>query len=549
MKYLDEYKADIESGKAIVNKWILANFSMVEKGLANKDFFYDSKKADLAINFIELFCHHVEGKTENLKLEIWQKYFYACMFGLVDENGLRHFREYVLTMGRKQGKSLMASSTEVKVAYTENEPGMQIYNIAPKLEQAKIIYETAYKMIELVPSLSKRKMRRRSDIYIPSKNATLKPIAFSSKKSDGFNPHVAVFDEFGAWEGEQGLKMYNVMLSAEGARREPINLAVSTANYIDDGLYDELILRSTSVLMGKSKESRLFPLLYMIEDANKWNDLDELRKALPNLGVSVSESFIMEEARKAEASPSYKAEFLTKYCNIKQNSLSSWLSASMIEKTKCERLELSQFRRHYAFGGIDLSQTTDLTAASLLIKHDGIDYIFCHFFMPKDKVKELTDRDKVQYQKFIDLGFLSTSGEHYVQYQDVLAWYESIKKQYKIIPIVVGYDRYSAQYLVSEMDKKGYKMDDVIQGTNLTPVIDEFGGLIADGKVRTGTNGLLQSHFANVALKHTAEDKRVRPMKIEQRKHIDGFVAVIDAYTVRQKWYEKYKWQIENKGR
>lgn len=547
MKYLDLYKKEIAEGRAVIGKWMQLNLDMIECGLEEGRFFYDEKKADLAIVFIERFCHHVEGKTSLITLEPWQKYFLACVFGIVDENGKRQFREVVLVMGRKQGKSLLAAAIQIKFVFTENEAGMQIYNLAPKLEQAHIIFNVAYNMIDAVKSLAKRMKKRRADMYFPFNKCTMKPIAFNSKKSDGFNPNMVTYDEFAAWEGDRGLAMYNVMMSAQGARDEPLNIACSTANYIDDGLYDELMARSTSVLLGTSEETRLLPFIYMIDDEKKWDQMEELKKAMPNLGVSVSYEFIEEEIRKAKSSHDYLLEFKTKYCNLKQNAISAWLSANEIKRTYCDKLDPKDFKRTFGVGGIDLSQTTDLTAASIVIKMNGIDYVFCHFFMPKNKVQELSDRDHIRYQKFIDLGYLSTSGEHHVQYQDVSDWFLKMKNEYQIYCVVIGYDRYSSQYLVDEMERKGFLMDDVIQGTNLTPIIDEFGGLVRDGVVKTGTNGLLQSHFASVALKKVTNDNRVRPEKVDPRRHIDGFVSVIDAYTVRQKYYEKFKWRLENR--
>lgn len=545
MKYLDLYKKQIEEGKAVVGKWIQLNIEYIENGLKECRFFYNEKKADEAILFIENFCHHVEGKTSLIKLEPWQKYFLACVFGIVDSNGNRQFREIVLIMGRKQGKSLLAGAIEVKIAFTERESGMQIYNLAPKLEQAHIIFNVAYNMIDRVPSLAKRMRKRRADMYFPSWNCTLKPIAFNSKKSDGFNPSAVTYDEFAAWEGERGLAMYNVMLSAQGARKQPLNIACSTANYIDDGLYDELMARSTAVLLQTSEETRLLPFIYMVDDVKKWDDINELKKAMPNLGVSVSYEFIEEEIRKAKGSHDYKLEFMTKYCNIKQNSISAWLSSQEIKKTMCERLNPEDFRGCYGVGGIDLSRTTDLTAASIVIKKSGTDYLFTQFFMPENKIDELSDRDHIRYRKFVDLGFLTPSGQNFVMYEDVAKWFNMMRDTYQITCCVVGYDRYSSQYLVDKMQRDGYVMDDVIQGTNLTPIINEFGGFLRDGTVKTGTNGLLQSHFASVALKKVANDNRVRPEKVDQRKHIDGFVSVIDAYTVRAKWYEKYKWLLD----
>lgn len=547
MEYLDLYKEEIENGKSIIGKWMRLNLEYVENGLKENRFFYDSKKANKAINFIERFCHHVEGQTGLFKLELWQKYFIACMFGLVDENGYRQFKEFVLITGRKQGKSLFAGAIELCEAFCEKEAGMQIYNLAPKLEQAGIIFRTAYNMIERVPSLAKRAKKRRTDVYLPFNNCTLKPIAFSSKKSDGFNPQMTTFDEFSAWEGDSGQKMYDVMLSAGGARKQPIYLAVSTANYIDNGLYDHLFARGTSLLLGTSEEQKLLPFFYMIDDEKKWDDIDELKKAMPNLGVSVSVSYMEEEIRKAKSSHDYKSEFMTKYCNIKQNALSAWLSAEEIRRTMCERIDPENFRNTFGVGGIDLSQTSDLTACSIVIKRDGKDYILSHFFLPTNRIKALSERDKIPYEKFVQLGFLSPSGDNYVDYHDVCNWFLHMRDKYGIRCSVIGYDRYSAQYLVDEMTKKGFLMDDVIQGTNLTAIIDEFGGLVRDGKVMTGTNGLLQSHFASVGLQKAYNDNRVRPIKVDQRRHIDGFVSVIDAYTVRQKYWDKYKWRLENR--
>lgn len=546
MKYLELYKKQIKEGKAVVGKWIQLNIEYIENGLKEGRFFYNDKKADEAIVFIERFCHHVEGKTSLIKLEPWQKYFLSCVFGIVDSNGNRQFREIVLIMGRKQGKSLLAGAIEVKIAFTEREAGMQIYNLAPKLEQAHIIFNVAYNMIDRVPSLAKRMRKRRADMYFPSWNCTLKPIAFNSKKSDGFNPSAVTYDEFAAWEGDRGLAMYNVMLSAQGARKQPLNIACSTANYIDDGLYDELMARSTSVLLGTSEETRLLPFIYMVDEVKKWDDMNELKKAMPNLGVSVSYEFIEEEIRKAKGSHDYKLEFMTKYCNVKQNSISAWLSSQEIKKTICEKLDPEDFRGCYGVGGIDLSRTTDLTAASIVIRKNGLDYVLTQFFMPENKIDELSDRDHIRYRKFVDLGFLTPSGQNFVRYEDVADWFKMMRDKYEIVCCVVGYDRYSSQYLVDKMQNDGYPMDDVIQGTNLTSIINEFGGLLRDGVVRTGTNGLLQSHFASVALKKVTNDNRVRPEKVDQRKHIDGFVSVIDAYTVRAKWYEKYKWLLDS---
>ena len=248
----------------------------------------------------------------------------------------------------------------------------------------------------------------------------------------------------------------------------------------------------------------------------------------------------------AESSMSKRAEFLTKYCNIKQNSQAAWLPWEVVEAICGDSLTLEQFRSSYCVGGIDLSQTTDLTACCVVIERDGKLYVICKFFMPANKVDELAEREGVPYRLYISQGLIDISGENFVNYEDCFEWFRDLVERYEIMPLQVGYDRYSAQYLVQQMEQYGFHMDDVYQGENLTPVIHECDGLIRDGTLRLGKNNLLQAHFLNVAMKQNAETRKIRPVKIEERCHIDGFVAVIDALTVRQKWYEQIGAQLKN---
>ena len=543
--YIYEYYQKICSGKITVGKWIKAIFKIIIDSLEKQDYYFSAKEANRAIKFIENFCHHSQGRSDLLKLELWQKAIVSTIFGIVDEEKTRIFREIFIVIGRKNGKSLFASAIIAYMAYLEPEYGQEIYCLAPKLEQAAKVYDGFYQMVKADEELAELAKKRRSDIYIEESNTIIKPIAFNAKKSDGFNPQLVVCDEMAAWAGDGGLKQYEVMKSALGARRQPMILSISTAGYINDSIYDELMKRSTSFLKGNSKERRLLPFLYIIDDIEKWNDIEELKKANPNMGVSVKESFFIDEIAIAEGSLSKKAEFLTKYCNIKQNSSVAWLEYQTVENAAAD-LTLEDFRECYAVGGIDLSQTTDLTAASVVIEKGGILYAFTQFFMPKNKVEYLQATDGVPYDLFVKQGLISVSGENYVDYKDVFNWYVWLINEYGIRVLKIGYDRYSAQYLIDDLKNYGFHTDDVHQGENLTPVIREFEGIIKDGNFKIVNNNLLKSHFLNVALKQNMETRKFRPIKIEQRAHIDGFVSVIDAMTVRQKYYAEVGEMLKN---
>lgn len=544
--YIQEYYYKIQTGEIVVGKWIKILYDKIVAGLRDGLFFFDGRKAIRAIDFIETFCHHCEGRNDLIKLELWQKATLSVIFGIVDENGLRIFREVVLVMGRKNGKSLLASAIIAYVKYLDGEYGAKIYCLAPKLEQAAIVYENFYKMVMQEPELAALVAKRRSDIYMESTNSVTKPLAFNAKKSDGFNPHLVVCDESASWPAEPGLKQYEVMKSALGARKQPIILSISTAGYVNDGIYDELIMRSTAWLLGNSEERRLCPILYIIDDVKKWDDIEELKKANPNMGVSVSEDFFLEEIAIAKNSLSKRAEFLTKYCNIKQSSTQAWLPYDVVDNVTGKEYSLEDFRSTYCVGGIDLSQTTDLTACCVVIEKDGKLYTFAKFFMPENKIDELQEREGVPYRLYISMGLIQPSGENFVDYADCFDWFRMLVEEYEILPLQIGYDRYSAQYLVQQMEQYGFHMDDVYQGENLTPVIHECDGLLRDKTLLLGQNNVLKAHFLNVGMKQNEETRKIRPVKIDPRTHIDGFVAVIDALTVRQKWYDQIGDQLRN---
>jgi len=548
MNWVFEYYNAICAGNVVVGELIRRAYTLIVNGIERGEYFYDGKKANRAIKFIENFCRHCEGELapQLLKLELWQKAAVAAIFGVVDDCGVRIYREVVVVVARKNGKSLLASAICAYMAYADGEYGANIYCIAPKLEQAAKVFDAFYQMVQKEPELSIIAKKRRSDIYLAESNTTIKALPFSAKKADGFNPSLTVCDEIASWEGDRGLKQYEVMKSALGARTQPLILSISTAGYANDGIYDELIKRSTAVLKGGSRERRLLPLLYVIDDASKWNDIEELRKASPNMGVSVTEDFYREEIAIAEGSLSKKAEFLTKYGNVKQSSATAWLSYEDIDAVCGEPLDLADFRGSYCVGGIDLSQTTDLTAASIVIERKGLLYVFAQFFMPANKITELQERERVPYQIYERQGWLTPSGENYVDYHDVYDWFLKLVQEYEILPLQVGYDRYSSQYLVQDMKQFGFHMDDVYQGFNLTPVVQETEGLIKDKRLRLGANNLLKAHFLNVAKKVDTESRRCMPIKISRDAHVDGALSVIDALTVRQKWTEQIGYQLSN---
>lgn len=545
------YYQAILDGTEVVGYWIRLLYKRIVEGIENGTYLFDEGKANNAIRFIETYVRHNKGPKapELLKLELWEKAMISIIFGIVDEYGRRVFWEVACFIGRKNGKTLLAAAIAAYITYAAGDFGSEIYFVAPKLDQTDLVYNAFTFTIDATPALGTITKSRKSDLFIKRTNTSVKRLAFNAKKSDGFNPMLVVADEVAAWPAAQGKKQYEVLTSGDIARPDPLMFAISSGGYVTDGPYDELIKRGTKWLLGSSNETHLLPIFYMIDDQHKWDDINELRKSMPQLGKSIPIEKICSKIATAKVSLSAKAEFLAKYCNVRQNISQAWLPAQDVEAACGQEMKPEDFSRCYCVGGIDLSRTTDLTACCIIIEKNGELYIIARFFMPSAKLEEAIARDGVPYDIYVQRGLLQLSGENFVDYRDCFAWYRDLVDRCRLYPLKVGYDRYSAQYLVQDMKDYGFHMDDVFQGFNLTPVINEFDGLMRDGKVHIGDNDLLKIHLLNSALKKDAQTERVRLVKLKATEHVDGTAAILCAMTMRSKWWSEIGWRLKNERR
>jgi phage terminase large subunit-like protein len=546
--YILAYYQKINDGSIIVGKWISLLYEKIVAGIEDGTYIFNQQKANRAIKFIETFCRHNKGKLapKQLKLSLWQKAFISILYGIVDESDHRIFREVALFVGRKCGKTLLASAIIAYEAFCDGEFGSEIYCIAPKLDQSDLVYSAFEFTVSKNPEFERRIRKRKTDYIIDQSNTIIKRLAFNEKKADGYNPMLTVADEMSSWPAERGLKQWEVMISGTGARTEPITLAISSGGYINDGPYDELFKRGTRFLMGEGHDKRLLPVFYTIDDIEKWDDINELRKSLPGMGESVPIQFLLDEIDVARDSLSKRAEFITKYACLKQNSSLAWLDTTTVNKCFGDPLNIEDFRSSYCVAGLDLSQTTDLTSANVVIEKDGQLYVFAKFWLPAERIDEATARDGLPYQQYIDQGFLELSGDNFVDYHDCYNWLTKLVEDYEILPLMTGYDRYSAQYLIQDLERYGFRCDDVYQGDNLWIVLQEMEGLMKDGRIHCGNNDLLKIHFLNSAIKMNTERGRGKLIKLSPSLHIDEMAALADAFCVRQKWYDEIGDRLRN---
>ena len=546
--YILAYYQAIHDGSVTVGAWVRKLYERVLSDLESGAYRFDQRKANRAVDFIERFMHHNKGRLApgRLQLQLWQKAALSCIFGLVDETGVRHFRECFMVVGRKCGKSLLAAAIMEYMIYGDQEFGSEVYCVAPKLDQSDLVFSAFRFAVEQEPALDRRTRPRKNDLFVKESNTTIKKIAFNEKKADGYNPQLTVCDEGSSWPGDRGLKQYEVMVSGTGAREQPLTLMITSSGYEDEGIYDELMKRGTAFLNGDSRETRFLPFLYMIDDLTRWDDINELRKSLPGLGVSVSVQFMLDQINTAYESLSKKVEFITKYCCVKQSSSQAWLPSEVVTAACGEPLTLDMFRGCYCVGGIDLSRSIDLTSCCIVVEKEGRLYVVSHFFLPAGVIRDATVRDGLPYRIYEERGLLTLCEGSHVDYHDCYRWFTDLIEKYEIYPLAVGYDPYGASYLVQDLSAYGFKMSDVRQGENLTGVINETEGLFRDGMIKIGDNDLLKVHCIDSALKINAENNRRRLVKLNRMSHIDGMAALLDAMCMRACFHEEIGDRLKN---
>ena len=268
--------------------------------------------------------------------------------------------------------------------------------------------------------------------------------------------------------------------------------------------------------------------------------------------MSVSVDYMLEEIAVAEGSLSKKSEFMTKYANVKQTSSLAWFTSQDVRKMFMDRMPIENLVNHYALGGIDLSQTTDLTSACLLVEKEGTIWVISHFWLPGERLQEATQRDGIPYQAYIDRGFLSLSGDEFIDYHDVYDWFLRLVKEHKILPLQIGYDRYSAQYLVQDLEKASFHMESVFQGFNLTGIEDNFEGMLREGRIRCmDDNDLLKIHMLDSAQQietNTTAHPRKKLVKLSKNAHVDGVAAILYAMCMRQNHWAEMGKRLMNGG-
>ena len=538
VNYVRQYVRAIRAGTVTVSQPVRQVYERLDAEAADKacPYRFSAKLGDHAIRFIETFCRHYEGEHAGqlVKLELWEKAFIQTLFGWVDKKTrLRRFREFFLLVARKNGKSFLSACIMVYMLVADGEAGAQCVSIATKYDQAAIVYKTARKIIEQDADLSALVVPIIGGMEFKLTNSTMKALASKSKTLDGLNLHYCSCDELHAQEDRN---LYDVTKQGMKARKQPIFGTITTAGFAREGIYDELYEYARSVAMGTVADAHLLPVLYTLDDRSEWTNPDAWAKANPGLGTIKSRQQLADDVERAKHDPSCLPSLLVKDFNIQENSAASWLPWAVL---KNETVAEADYLNHtYAIGGCDLSATTDLTCATLLIRRpeDPQFYVLQQYFLPKARVDQVEHqgRKEAPYRLWAQQGWLTLCDGATVDYNDVTEWFVSMVQERDIRPLWVCYDAALSGYWVPQMTDMGFEMERIRQGpVTWTYPMKRMKGLFEDHRIVYQNNPILRWCLSNTAAKSSNQRgiDSIQPEKITANRRIDGTVSLLNAMT------------------
>lgn len=547
--YILEYWSKIESGEIVVGKRLRQQYQKLVDELQNPrdPWVFDFDKANRPIEFIERFCKHSKGKWigQPFRLELFQKALIQAIFGFVHkETGLRRCQEAMILLGRKNGKSSLMAALGLYMMIGDGEGGAEVYSIATKLDQARIVFNEAVNMVSQSPVLRRHIKKRKTDLYFPTTFAKLQPLASESHSLDGLNSHHVIIDELHAIKDRN---LYDVMKQSTQARMQPLISIISTAGYVREGIFDELYDYACKVLDGTLQDERFLAFVYELDAKEEWLDYRMWEKANPGLGTIKSYEQLADNVERARKNPSFLPTVLTKDFNIRETVSSAWLSFAEVNNE--EIFDLKELRGCYAVGGVDLSATTDLTAAALLVMKPGSEEIYAvvQSFMPADFVEERAKEDMVPYDIWVRRGLITPCRGNRVDYRDVTNWFLQMREEYGIYPYWVGYDSWNSPAWVEDMETRmGFE-----RNKTLIPVIMGAKTLSAPMKLLRADLGARRINYNNNPILKWAltnlevevdKNENIRPVKgRNKRQRIDPAVALIIAYTILLQVYDDYR--------
>lgn len=542
--YITEYWKAIQGREVAVSKRVRKVYKKLDADTrrARGVFVFDETKAARPLNFIEQFCKHSKGEWagQSVKLALFQKAYISALFGFVHKDtGERKYKETLFMVGRKNGKSTLLAGIALYMLIADNEPGAEVYSTATKKDQARLVFDETHNMVKQSPELRRFVKKRKTDLYFSMNMSKFQALGKNSDTLDGLNASCVIMDEL---HGVKDRNLYEVMKQSQSARRQPMLIMITTAGIVRECIFDDMYTYACGIADGTFQDDTFLPVIYELDKRSEWTDPKAWEKANPGLGSIKKVSDLVEKVERAKNNPKDLSGILCKDFNIRGTLHSAWLTFDDINNEKT--FDLARFKGAFAIGGADLSITTDLTCATLLMMDPDTEerFVTQMYWLPEANFEERGQKDKIPYDKWLERGLLRLCYGNTINYADVTTWFLEMVNDYGITPAWIGYDAYSAKYWVEEMERNGFNLIRVIQGSKtLSLPMQMLGADLQAKKINYDNNPMLKWCLTNTGIK-TDRNGNIVPVKNQAAKQrIDGTASLLDAYVILMDKFNEFK--------
>ncbi len=540
--YLIEYYQEINKGNIMVGKELKAQLDFLILELNNPKFIFDPKPGLARIRFIETFCKHTKSpfNGQPFILELWEKALLQTAYGFKYKNtGLRRFNEVVLLVARKNGKTTFIAGIDLAEFFLSS-GGTDIVCASNTNDQASILFEEINNMREGSKTLRSEKYSRKNIFYIysPKTKNKIKKLSAQSRNKDGFNIEVGCIDEVHEMTDS---KVYDAIKQSQSTKLEPLIFIITTEGVVTQGFLDNKLSYVRKLIKGEINDEHILPWLYTQDSVEEiYQDKRTWQKSNPSLGTVKLESYLEDMMNKSKNDHAMKVTMLCKDFNIKQTDQGAWLEFS--DLNNLDTYKMSEVKDSYAIGGVDLSNTTDLTVAILLIVKGGKKYVLSQYFMPADVLEKRKEEDNAPYDIWLSKGLITLTPGSQNDFSLVTSWFIKMIREHGIRPLWIGYDPWNSLYWVKEMEEAGFTLEKVRQGIfSLSEPMKQLEADLKNKLVNYNNNPMMKWNLANTQAKVDINGN-IQPSKLGSKfKRIDGAVALIIAYAVLNRYKQEYE--------
>lgn len=501
----------------------------MEKGKA-RGLRFDRQAAEHVVQFFG-FLRHSKGEWagQPFELEPWQQFILWSLFGWKREDGLRRFRKAYIEVPRKNGKSTFAAGLGLYLLVADGEPGAEVYAAATKREQAKITWSEAARMVQRSPALARmvKHWRASDNLSVEATASRFMPLGADADSMDGLNVHGALIDEVHAHKTS---KIVDVLETATGARRQPLEFEITTAGYDRESICWEHHEYTRQVLEGTIQDDTWFGFIATIDEGDDWKDPTVWAKANPNYGVSVKADDLQRKADRARRMPIAQNAFQRLHLNVWTQQSDRWIDLDLWDEN-AGRVDERTLAGRECYGGLDLSSVSDLTAWVLVFPHEedpeAVD-ILARFWCPEAQLTNDQNRYREQYQFWFKIGCLNTTPGDAIDYGFIRKQVLEDAERFRLVDLNV--DRLFQSYQLSqELADEGLEVFGMGQGfLSMAGPMKEFERRLLDRKLHHGGNPILRWMAGNMAVKQDPAGN-LKPDKAQSQGKIDGIVALVMA--------------------